>query len=115
MRSGGSGSHTFTQAGTYTFHCTPHPFMKGTVVVVASSSGAGGGGGNATGSANGSGSGASAGTGASSSGSTSADTGSGTSGSNLPATGADIGAVALLGAVLVGGGMVLRRRVAGER
>jgi plastocyanin len=26
-------AHTFTKPGTYTFHCTPHPFMKGIVVV----------------------------------------------------------------------------------
>ena len=26
-------AHTFTTPGTYTFHCTPHPFMKGVVVV----------------------------------------------------------------------------------
>ena len=25
--------HTFTKAGTYSFHCVPHPFMKGVVVV----------------------------------------------------------------------------------
>lgn len=25
--------YTFTRPGTYAFHCTPHPFMKGTVVV----------------------------------------------------------------------------------
>jgi plastocyanin len=25
--------HTFTKAGTYNFHCIPHPFMKGVVVV----------------------------------------------------------------------------------
>jgi plastocyanin len=25
--------YTFTKPGTYAFHCTPHPFMKGTVVV----------------------------------------------------------------------------------
>lgn len=29
-------SRTFTAAGTFTYHCTPHPFMKGTVVVRAS-------------------------------------------------------------------------------
>jgi plastocyanin len=26
-------ARTFEQAGTFTYHCTPHPFMKGTVVV----------------------------------------------------------------------------------
>jgi LPXTG-motif cell wall-anchored protein len=112
---GTSGSHRFTKAGTYAFHCTPHPFMKGTVVVVAASSGGGSG---ASGSASGSGSssGASADTGTSSSGSGSATTGSSSSsGSSLPNTGADLGAVALLGAILLGGGMVLRRRVAGNR
>ncbi|HET7231156.1 MAG TPA: cupredoxin family copper-binding protein [Longimicrobium sp.] len=31
--SGGTWRHTFTAPGVYTFHCTPHPFMKGTVVV----------------------------------------------------------------------------------
>ncbi len=30
---GGSWTHTFTQPGEYAFHCTPHPFMKGVVVV----------------------------------------------------------------------------------
>lgn len=30
---GGSYSVTFNTAGTYTYKCTPHPFMKGTVVV----------------------------------------------------------------------------------
>lgn len=29
----GSWSHTFTTPGTYPFHCAPHPFMKGVVVV----------------------------------------------------------------------------------
>jgi len=31
--SGGTFSYKFTQAGTYTYYCTIHPFMKGTVVV----------------------------------------------------------------------------------
>jgi amicyanin len=26
-------SFTFTTPGTYTYHCTPHPFMHGTVIV----------------------------------------------------------------------------------
>jgi plastocyanin len=31
--SGNKWRHTFATPGTYTYHCTPHPFMKGTVVV----------------------------------------------------------------------------------
>ena len=31
--SGGKGSITFSRPGTYPYHCTPHPFMKGVVVV----------------------------------------------------------------------------------
>ena len=30
---GASFSFTFTQPGTYTYHCTYHPTMKGTIVV----------------------------------------------------------------------------------
>lgn len=30
---GASVKHTFTQAGTYAYHCSVHPFMKGTVIV----------------------------------------------------------------------------------
>lgn len=33
VNAGSSWSYTFTTPGTYTYHCTPHPFMKGTVVV----------------------------------------------------------------------------------
>ena len=31
--SGRKWRHLFDKPGTYTYHCTPHPFMKGTVVV----------------------------------------------------------------------------------
>ncbi len=31
--SGGTFSFTFTKPGTYTYHCTVHPYMKGTIVV----------------------------------------------------------------------------------
>jgi len=31
--SGRKWRHTFATPGTYTYHCTPHPFMKGTVIV----------------------------------------------------------------------------------
>ncbi len=33
VQSGQTWRHTFTQPGTYDYTCTPHPFMKGTVVV----------------------------------------------------------------------------------
>jgi LPXTG-motif cell wall-anchored protein len=111
LNKGQSGSHTFTRPGTYAFHCTPHPFMTGKVIVTAAG---GGGGGSASSSGSGSASGASSsGASAATPGST---TGSATSsGSGLPNTGADTGAVALLGAILLGGGIVLRRRVEDER
>lgn len=28
-----SYSYTFTEAGSYGYHCAPHPYMKGTVIV----------------------------------------------------------------------------------
>jgi amicyanin len=28
-------SHTFNKPGTYSYFCTPHPFMKGVIVVKA--------------------------------------------------------------------------------
>ena len=37
---GQSRSHRFDQAGTFAYICTPHPFMKGTVVVQAAQTGA---------------------------------------------------------------------------
>jgi len=33
ITSGGTWSHTFASAGTYTYHCTPHPTMTASVVV----------------------------------------------------------------------------------
>ena len=30
---GGMVTHTFTQAGAYSYHCTPHPGMQGKVIV----------------------------------------------------------------------------------
>jgi plastocyanin len=30
---GAKGSITFSRPGTYAYHCTPHPFMKGVIVV----------------------------------------------------------------------------------
>jgi plastocyanin len=33
VEAGRSWSRTFARPGTYTYHCIPHPFMKGTIVV----------------------------------------------------------------------------------
>ena len=94
---GQSGSHTFDQAGSFPYHCTPHPNMTGTVVVrAASGDGAAAGGGGSTG------------TGA---GDPAASTPSSSSGSTLPATGLSVALVALGGAVLLAAGALLRRRV----
>jgi len=35
LDTGDSYSYTFTKAGTYSYYCTLHPFMKGKVVVTA--------------------------------------------------------------------------------
>jgi plastocyanin len=36
----GSGAHTFTRAGTFAYHCTIHPSMRGTVTVLSSAAAA---------------------------------------------------------------------------
>ena len=33
MANGQTFAHTFTSAGTVSYHCSIHPFMKGTIVV----------------------------------------------------------------------------------
>jgi LPXTG-motif cell wall-anchored protein len=119
LSKGKSGSHTFTTPGTFTYHCTPHPFMKGTVVVKAASSGGGGsgaGGGSSTGSSAGAGTSGSSAGGSTASGS-SAGSGSSASGggSGLPATGSDVAILAGLGVLLLGLGAAIRyRAVAGS-
>jgi plastocyanin len=105
LEKGSSATHTFSQAGTFQYHCTPHPNMTATVVVRAASTGTGGQGG-AAGSGSGTGS---ASTGSGTTGSTSTTTAA--TGSTLPSTGLDVALVALGGLVLVGGGAALRRRL----
>jgi plastocyanin len=52
LKAGQNGSHTFASAGSFAYHCTLHPFMRGTVQVLAAASApAASGGGSATGTA----------------------------------------------------------------
>src|SRR5919201_736867 len=41
LKKGQSGSHTFNQAGTFSYYFNPHPFMKASIVVQAAQSGGG--------------------------------------------------------------------------
>jgi LPXTG-motif cell wall-anchored protein len=100
LRKGQSGSHTFNQAGSFSYYCTPHPYMKATVVVQAAQSGGGDTGGSGSGAAGGSGS--TGGTGADASQSDDAPT--------LPDTGSDSGALLVLGGLLLALGLAVRRR-----
>ena len=91
---GASQSYKFDKAGTFKYHCTPHPFMKATVTVT--------------------GSGGSSAPDDSSSNDSSSNSGSGGGSdgdSSLPHTGLRIASFVLLGLLLLGGGVALRRRL----
>ena len=106
---GRSYSKTFRSAGTFSYLCTPHPFMTGKVVV-----GAGSGSGSGSGDAGASGSGAGGGSGESGSGDTAGSTaaGDGAGGSgDLARTGADLIPWSLFGFSLVAFGAALRFRL----
>jgi LPXTG-motif cell wall-anchored protein len=108
---GQSRSHTFDQAGTFSYICTPHPNMHGTIVVRASQSGGGdtpdssAGGSGDTGGSSGGGSG------------TGAESAQTDAGPSLPNTGSDSGATLVLGALmlLLGIGVHRRARADGPR
>ena len=105
LKKGQSGSHTFNTAGSFSYICSVHPFMKGTVVVEAaagssppSSSSAtpkGAGTGSATPEAGTPGAAAPAQTG------------------GLPNTGVDVWWLVLSGALLLASGLLTRRAVRG--
>ena len=104
LNNGQSASHTFSQAGTFSYICTIHPNMKGTVRVLASSGGGGRG---------------NAGAASSSSSSSSSSPGSEASAvaspnaagdaNTLPMTGMAVGALALAGLGLIALGLLARQ------
>jgi hypothetical protein len=121
LQKGQSGSHTFTQAGTFSYYCTVHPFMHGTVVVLASSTGSqttgsqtgGSQAGGSTGSGSGSPSGQnttgspSSAAGATTTAGTAAPTAASTP--SLPNTGMSLVAALAIAMSLLGAGLGLRR------
>jgi plastocyanin len=105
---GGSKSHTFSAPGTFAYHCTPHPFMTGTVRVLASSSSSGG---NSGSSGSGSGSGSSSpGTSAQSESAAVASPNAGASSSQLASTGFDPLPLTVVGLLLLAAGVAISGR-----
>ncbi len=98
LEKGESGSATFTQAGTINYICSPHPYMKGKVVVQGTTS-------SSDGSSGSSDSGSDGGSTVAGEETTSLDDGSG-----LPSTGGETLSILLLGAATLGFGVLLRRR-----
>ncbi|MGH2848328.1 MAG: cupredoxin domain-containing protein, partial [Thermoleophilaceae bacterium] len=105
---GGSRSQTFQEAGAFSYICTPHPYMTGTVTVRAASAGgddSGGTGGAGESTAD---DGAEGDTG-STAGDGAAGAGTDSGGPALPATGVDAGGLAVLGLATLALGAWLRR------
>jgi plastocyanin len=122
MKQGDTYSHKFSNPGSFSYICSIHPFMKGTVTVKSSGSGGGsgggGGGGGGGGSSNGtrgsgSSGGASGGTGGGSSSGPTTGSSSGAPGATgqLPSTGLALVPLAGVGAGLVLLGLALARRL----
>jgi LPXTG-motif cell wall-anchored protein len=107
LKAGQSASHTFAQAGTFSYFCQPHPFMKATIVVQAAQTGGTTGG-------SGRGSGSSGTTGSTGTGDTGATASQADSGPTLPNTGGDSLPLLLLGGLLLVLGFAVHRRTAAE-
>jgi LPXTG-motif cell wall-anchored protein len=105
FQAGQSRSHTFSEAGTFSYICTPHPNMHGTIVVRASQSG----GDTPDSSAGGGGTDGTSGTGSGAEAAQSDD------GPSLPNTGSDAGAMLLLGALMLVLGVAVHRRARAEQ
>jgi LPXTG-motif cell wall-anchored protein len=103
---GQSRSHTFNSAGTFAYICTPHPNMRGTVVVQAAQTG--GDTPDSSGGDGGTGSGGAAG------GTAGAEAAQSDGGPALPNSGADAGPLVLLGALMLLLGAAVHRRSRGE-
>jgi plastocyanin len=99
LNNGQSASHTFSRAGTFSYICTIHPNMHGTIRVLSSNTG-GGGGGSAGSSSSGS---------SQSEASAVASPSAAGNSTSLPATGLAVGALALIGLAMLAGGIALRR------
>ena len=100
---GRSGSHTFDSAGTFSYICTPHPYMKAKVTVTGESD---------SGSDGDSGSDSTAGQEDLGSSAPSGDSADTSDGDELPNSGLDAWALALLGTGFLSLGVAVRRRAA---
>jgi LPXTG-motif cell wall-anchored protein len=106
MPAGQSGSHTFSQAGTFNYICTPHPDMRGTVVVRASQS---------DGDTPDSDSGDTGTTDGSTDTGSSGEASQSDGGPSLPNTGSDAGTLLVLGALMLLLGGAVHRRARAEQ
>jgi plastocyanin len=104
LNKGQSASHTFTQPGTFSYVCTIHPNMHGSVRVLGASSGGGGGSSGGTGGS----SGTSAGGSNQSEVSAVASPNAAGDSNTLPMTGMAVGALALVGLALLASGLLAR-------
>ena len=109
LQAGDTYSHTFSSAGSFSYICSIHPNMHGTVTVLARSSGSSGGSNGSSGGGSGS-SGTSppstTGSGSESAAISSPDAAG--SGSSLPSTGSDMLGLATLALVLLSFGLAVR-------